>query len=283
MVLGARSVARLVGVAGVPASSPMNGERLVLCDLDGVVWLAHEGIAGSADAVARLRAAGTTVVFVTNNSADTLATQERALAAVEVPAEGAVVTSAMAAAHLLEPGERALVVGGAGIFEALAARGVETFDAHEHEGTSGFDAVVAGIDRRFDYETLRRAAAAVRAGARLVGTNDDATYPTAAGPIPGGGSLLAAIATASGAVPVVAGKPYAPMADLVRARFGAAAESAWVVGDRPDTDGRFARALGCRFALVLSGVTTDAASADPAGDLVAADLAAVATTLLAHG
>ena len=73
------------------------------------------------------------------------------------------------------------------------------------------------------------------------------------------------------------------MAALVRELHGAAADAAWVVGDRPDTDGRFARTLGCRFALVLSGVTTDPATADPAGDLVAADLAAVATTLLVHG
>jgi HAD superfamily hydrolase (TIGR01450 family) len=259
-------------------------ERLVLCDLDGVVWLAHRPIPGAAEAIARLRAAGATVLFVTNNSGDTIARQEAALDGVGVPATGAVLTSAMAAAHLVQPGERVLVVGGPGIFEALVARGVVAVDAHEHDDPSGFDAVVAGIDRRFTYDVLRVASSAVRAGARLVGTNDDATFPTATGLIPGGGSLLAAIATASGARPVVAGKPYEPMAALVRDLYGpAAVDTAWMVGDRPDTDGRFARTLGCRFALVLSGVTIDAAAADPPGDLVAADLAAVATTLLTHG
>lgn len=258
-------------------------ERLVLCDLDGVVWLAHRPIPGAADGIARLRDAGATVLFVTNNSGDTIERQEQALAAVGVPAAGAVVTSSMAAAHLVEPGERVLVVGGPGIFEAMAARGALAIDAHEHDDPEGFDAVVAGIDRRFTYDVLRVAAAAVRAGARLVGTNDDATFPTANGLIPGGGSLLAAISTASGVSPVVAGKPHLPMAALVRELHGRAVDTAWVIGDRPDTDGLFARTLGCRFALVLSGVTTDAATADPAGDLVAADLAAVATTLLSHG
>jgi 4-nitrophenyl phosphatase len=258
-------------------------ERLVLCDLDGVVWLAHRPIAGSAEAIARLRSAGATVLFVTNNSADTIARQEAALEHVGVPASGAVLTSSMAAAHLVQPGERVLVVGGPGIFEALAARGVVAVDAHEHADPAGFDAVMAGIDRRFTYDVLQVASSAVRAGARLVGTNDDATFPTATGLIPGGGSLLAAIATAAGVRPVVAGKPYAPMAALVRELHGAAVDGAWVVGDRPDTDGRFARTLGCRFALVLSGVTTEAEGADPPGDLVAADLAAVATTLLDHG
>ena len=61
---------------------------------------------------------------------------------------------------------------------------------------------------------------AVRHGARLIGTNDDATYPTPDGPIPGGGALLAAVAYASGATATVAGKPHRPMADLVRADRG---------------------------------------------------------------
>jgi 4-nitrophenyl phosphatase len=258
-------------------------DLLVLCDLDGVVWLAHRPIPGSADAIARLRAAGATVLFVTNNSGDTIAKQEAALDSVGVPAGGSVLTSAMAAAQLVQPGERVLVVGGAGIFEALASRGVTAVDAHQHDDPSGFDAVMAGIDRTFTYETLRRAAGAIHAGARLIGTNDDATFPTVNGPIPGGGSLLAAITVAGGVEPVIAGKPYGPMASLVRARYGAAADRAWVVGDRPSTDGAFATTLGCRFALVLSGVTTDPATAHPPGDLVAADLAAIATTLLTHG
>ena len=261
----------------------MDRDALILCDLDGVVWLAHHPIPGSAAGIARLRAAGGTVLFVTNNSGDTIARQEQALGTVGIPAAGAVLTSSMAAAELLQPGERALVVGGPGIFEALESRGVHALDAHAHEAADGFDAVVVGIDRRFDYETLRRASAAIGRGARLIGTNDDATYPTAAGPIPGGGSILAAVVTASGVQPVIAGKPHAAMAALVRARHGPAVDRAWVVGDRQSTDGAFAATLGCRFALVMSGVTTDATALQPPPDLVAADLDAVATTLLAHG
>jgi ribonucleotide monophosphatase NagD (HAD superfamily) len=48
------------------------------------------------------------------------------------------------------------------------------------------------------------------------------------------------------------------------------------VGDRPDTDGLLARALGWNFALVLSGVLGDADMPfDPVPDSVHADLAAV--------
>jgi 4-nitrophenyl phosphatase len=117
----------------------------------------------------------------------------------------------------------------------------------------------------------------VHGGARLIGTNDDATYPTPDGPIPGGGSILAAVERASGVRAVVAGKPYQAMADLIRARFGA---GGLVVGDRPDTDGRLATAMGWRFGLVLSGVTTDPAGVEPRPELVAADLAGIADLLV---
>ena len=108
------------------------------------------------------------------------------------------------------------------------------------------DAVLVGFTRDFDYDALtpRRRRRSV-GGARLIGTNDDATYPTPDGPIPGGGALLAAVATASGPRPVVAGKPYA--ADG-RPRAGrgrpAAGEGAVMVGDRLETDGDFAAPLG---------------------------------------
>ena len=233
-------------------------------DLDGVIWLADDPIPGSAEAVARLRAAGEAVVFCTNNSCDPVGEVEAKLARHGIPARGDVLTSAMAAASLVEPGERVLVCGGAGVVEALTARGAVPV----RDGDA--DAVMVGFHRDFDYERLRIACAAVRRGARLLATNDDSSYPTPAGLIPGGGAILAAVVTGAGVPAIVAGKPHAPMATLVRDRLG---QEATMVGDRADTDGRFARALGYRFALVLTGVATGYEGMDPAPDLVAPDLA----------
>jgi ribonucleotide monophosphatase NagD (HAD superfamily) len=118
-------------------------------------------------------------------------------------------------------------------------------------------------------------------GARLIGTNDDATYPTPDGPIPGGGAILASIVTASGVAPAIAGKPYEPMAALVRATVGDdAAKHAVMVGDRPSTDGLMARTLGCAYAHVESGITAPGTDVDPPPSLIAADLAGVAKVLL---
>jgi glycerol 3-phosphatase-2 len=221
-----------------------------ILDLDGVVWLAAEPIPGAAEAIERLRAAGERVCFVTNNSSQRVGDQEQKLASMGIPAEGDVLTSAMAAALLLQPGQTALVCAGPGVDEALERRGVRAV----RDGDA--DAVVVGFHLDFDYGRLKAAHAAIRGGARLIGTNDDVTYPTPDGPIPGGGAILAAVVAASGVEPVVAGKPYAPMAALVQELAGDGPHT--VVGDRPSTDGLFAVTLGAPFALVLSGVTTEA-------------------------
>ena len=242
-----------------------------ILDLDGVLWLGDEPIPGSADAVAALRARGERVLFVSNNSSARVETYLAKLAFIGVPAVADdLLTSAQAAATLLAPGQTALVCAGPGVEEALHQRGVRTL----REGEA--DAVVVGWHREFDYHGLTAAARAVMAGALLIGTNDDATYPTPGGPIPGGGAILAAVATASGADPVIAGKPNPPMVDLVRARLGGHLDGAVVVGDRASTDGRLALALGARFALVLSGVTEERdLPVDPEPAEVAADLASL--------
>jgi HAD superfamily hydrolase (TIGR01450 family) len=250
-------------------------------DLDGVVWLTGRPIPGSDEAVATLRGSGVRVLFATNNSAPTKAELHRRLQACGITApDDDLLTSADVAAAMLVPGSTALVVGEDGVVEALAARGVTVVQ----EGAA--DAVVVGLDQHLTYGDLARAADAVRAGARLVGTNDDATLPTPSGPVPGAGSILAGVSVASGAQPEIAGKPHPPTADAIRARVQAGQLRA-VVGDRPSTDGALAAQLGVPFALVLSGVTPRGGADDlPAGIRPAAvepDLAALVRTSVARG
>ena len=277
---------------------PWSTVHTVLCDLDGVVWLAHHPIPGSVEAVATLRAAGRRVMFVTNNSAATLGDHEAALEAIGIRASGDVVSSAMAAARLVEPGERVLVAGGPGVVEAVVARGALAVPNDGIVASEGFDAVVVGLHRDFDFARLTVAAAAVRAGARLIGTNTDSTYPTPTGLQPGGGAILAAIATAADAAPLIGGKPHRPMADLIadlitRAGGGNGSgdeldpSTVVMVGDRPETDGLFAERLRCRFALVRTGVTGDPTAevtrgrlGDVAVHLDAPDLRAVAQRIV---
>lgn len=262
-----------------PRARPAWGDvHVVLCDLDGVVWLARRAIPGAVDAIARLRSTGRRVLFVTNNSMSVITDQEAALADIGIPAVGDVVTSAQAGASLVRAGETVLVAGGAGLVEAVESRGASVV----RDGPA--DAVIVGLHHDFDYARLHLASHAVRNGARFIATNDDASFPTPDGLTPGAGALVAAVATAAGATPIVAGKPYAPMARLVADRCGPdfRAAATVVIGDRASTDGRFAGVIGCPFVLVRSGVTgpEEPLDADLTVDLDVADLAAAVSELI---
>jgi glycerol 3-phosphatase-2 len=255
---------------------------VVCCDLDGVVWRGDEPIPGAGAAISGLRDAGFRVVFVSNNSSQPVGEVAAKLAVAGVPASSDdVITSAVSAATLLaanlDRGSPVLACAGPGVVEALDAAGLRPVTREPAA------AVVVGFHRKFDFDELDRASAAVRSGARFIATNLDATYPVPGGMIPGSGAIAAAVATASGRAPEVAGKPERPMVDLIRARFGS---SGLVVGDRPSTDGALADALGWPFALVLSGVTRR--DAPPGGEsipeppppFVADDLAALVPQLI---
>jgi HAD superfamily hydrolase (TIGR01450 family) len=220
------------------------------------------------------------VVFLTNNSSSRVTDYHARLAAAGIDAApDDILTSAQAGASIVarmhRPGARVLATAGPGVVEALEARGFVVVD----DGPA--DAVVVGWHSDFNFERLRRAADVVRSGATFVATNLDPTYPGARGLLPGAGSLAAAVATAGGRRPEVAGKPETAMAELVRKRVG---QPAVVVGDRPSTDGAFAAALGCPFGLVLSGVAGSAGEEpvpEPEPAFVAADLGALAPMLVA--
>jgi 4-nitrophenyl phosphatase len=254
----------------------------VVLDLDGVIWLGDEPLPGAADAVARFRAAGLAVGFMTNNSSLPVAGYVEKLARVGVAADPSeVLTSALAAADLLAadlaPGARVLTCSGPGVVEALEAKGFEAVDASRPD-PGPVEAVVVGWHRTFDFERLDRASAAIRAGARFVATNLDATYPAPDGLLPGNGSLVAAVTTASGRRPEVAGKPEAPTVALVRARFG---DRGVMAGDRPSTDGALAEALGWPFALVISPATLSGDEpADYPAAFVGPSLAALADRMI---
>lgn len=275
-----------------PEAAPHDG--VIACDLDGVLWRGDVAIAGSADAVRALRAAGRRVVFLTNNSSNPIAHVVDRLEAIGVPATAAdVVSSAQAAAALLQTdlprGARVLTCAGLGVVEALRAAGYETVDAGDDDRDAGahvggdVDAVVVGFHRDFDFARLDRAADAVRRGARFVATNLDATYPGTDRVLPGAGSLVAAVAIASGREPEVAGKPEPATVALVHARFGT---HGVMVGDRPSTDGALARRLGWPFAMVLSGIgghdPNEPVPSAPAPEWVGSDLAALVDALVRY-
>lgn len=251
----------------------------LVCDLDGVVYRGAEPIAGAVEALNRLRDSGVRILYCTNNSFPTVGEYLHKLRGFGLRLGARdIITSAVVTAETLQQrglsGTAAVVVGGPGIHEALAGVGIRIDDENPDA-----DVVVVGLDPDFTYETMRRAATAVRRGALLVATNGDATFPAAGDELwPGAGAILAAVEAASGATAEIMGKPHRPMADTAARRLEDAARVA-VVGDRPDTDLALGRVHGWSTVLVLTGVTDEGAARalDPQPDLVLDGLADLAS------
>ncbi|HEV2778645.1 MAG TPA: HAD-IIA family hydrolase [Actinophytocola sp.] len=239
------------------------GDRLldiydaVLFDLDGTVYRGEQAVPGAAEAVGAVRDNPTTVRFITNNASRSPRQVADHLVALGVPTEpDEVSTSAQAAAAMLAerlaPGATVLVVGADSLADEVRLVGLRPVA----EASPTPDAVVQGLDRSIGWRELSEAVLAVRAGALWVACNVDATLPTERGQLIGNGALVAAVATATGRQPLVAGKPNRPLLD--QAGKAAGARRPLVVGDRLDTDIAGAAAAELDALLVLSGVSQPA-------------------------
>lgn len=241
----------------VPMAEPnlIAGYDALLCDLDGVVYAGAGAIDGATQALDGLAAAGVALGYITNNasrSAEQVAAHLRELGA---PAEaGQVFGSARAGAELLaqhvEPGAKVLVAGSETLAREVQDRGFVTVGSAKDKPA----AVIQGFDPMIGWTDLAEASYAIAAGAFWVATNTDLTIPRAEGIAPGNGSLVAAVSAATGAVPLVAGKPEAALFRTAAAQLGA--ERPLVVGDRLDTDILGGNNAGMDTAVVLTGVDT---------------------------
>lgn len=218
------------------------------------------------------------ILFITNNS-----TRSPAEGAAKVqrvtgyPAvEEQLITSSLAAASMLSAGDSpVLVVGEKGLTDAVADEGLAVATDEATART-----VVVGLTRALDYDSLDTAARAIRGGARFVATNVDPTYPSESGLHPGSGAIVAFLATSSGVLPEIAGKPHQPMIQLIEGR---GVEGAWVVGDRLDTDIALARGKPeWRSILVASGVSEHGEEGEVEPDFRASDLSDAADVIIRH-
>ena len=254
--------------------------RLVIFDLDGVIYRGADPVAGAPELVAWLHASSVAVRFATNNSTvaregyvDRLASMGIAATADEIVTS---TTATIEHLHLHAPEvRRVLGVGASGMEDELRAAGFDVVmagslaaSASSGAPIAGFDAVIVGLDPALDYGRLAAAMAAIAAGARFIATNADARYPTPAGFAPGAGATVAALATATGVAPDVIGKPAPAMFRAIFESSGIPSDACVVVGDNPDADVAGAHRAGCAAILVLTGVADRARAESLTGELV---------------
>ncbi|GAA3860242.1 HAD hydrolase-like protein [Leifsonia kafniensis] len=241
------------------ATTPLDGVDVLLADLDGVVYAGPAAIPFAVDAL-NLAAETMRVGYITNNAsrtdqsvADHLTELGLAVAAADV------VTSPQAAVRLLAEqapaGSQILVVGGEGLVVEVEKAGfIVTRSADDKPA-----AVIQGFAPDVGWAHLAEAAFALNnsaadggEGIPWIATNTDWTIPVARGIAPGNGTLVSAVHTAVGRLPLVAGKPEVAIFTEAINRFDA--KNALFIGDRLDTDILGANRAGIPSVLVLTGI-----------------------------
>ena len=261
----------------MPVSPRIRPYDHVLLDLDGCVWVGDEPCEGALEAVAALREAGASVLFLTDDVRHAPEDFVRKLWRLGFQASLAEIVTAGAALQFQLAGRErrsAFVVGSQALVDHVAAAGLRILNRTPFATRA--DVVVVGGHEGFDYAELRTATQAVLRGAELVGASREATFPMADGPWPGTGALLAAVeAAASRSADLVVGRPEPAMYDAARDRLGPGRTLA--VGDLLEVDVAGARRAGMDSALVLTGGTTreQADAADPRPTFVADSLASL--------
>lgn len=220
----------------------------VLLDLDGTVYIGGTAVPGSVDTLEALRRMGVRILFMTNRSTRRPAAVADKLQILGIECEESeVLTSAMATARYLTPG-RVYCLGEEGLVSALVDQGFVLVDKSP-------EYVVVGMDREITYGKLTYAARWIHGGAQFVATNCDGMVNSEGGISPGAGAIVSAVATASGAQPLVIGKPERPIFDMAMRELSLPKEGIVMVGDNLATDVLGGHSAGLRTALVTTGIT----------------------------
>ena len=231
----------------------------LLTDLDGVVYEGKRAIEPAPVVLERLREQGIPVGYVTNNSsrgAETVAAQLASFGVKTDPDDivGSGQTGVELLSTMIPAKSRVLVVGGQGLRDWVVKFGFELVA----DASAKPAAVIQGFAPDVSWNDLAQAAFAIQNGAKWVATNSDWTLPQEQGLAPGNGTLVSAVHTAVGQLPLVAGKPETPIFDTairhMQSKYGV--KRPVFLGDRIDTDITGANRAGIDSILVLTGVST---------------------------
>jgi 4-nitrophenyl phosphatase len=285
---------------------------LILLDADGVLWRGAEVIPQAPEFIRRMHRAGHRCVLVSNNAGPSrtdYAAKCRNLG-LDLAKNDMFTVNYLAGPWIAAryPGARVLLIGSPQLTAAIEAAGVDVTLADawlaDHGLTTpdgaptagrgpgdvgkllaedaGFDAVLMGMDTHVSYMHLALASVAVQHGAKLLGANEDLTYPIPGGLLlPGNGSMVRLVSDVAGGSADYLGKPNTYLLELIETETHTPRSEMLMIGDRWETDIEFAVRGGIPAWLVLTGVTqaNQVAGPLPAGVSIAPTLDEVAAEL----
>jgi phosphoglycolate/pyridoxal phosphate phosphatase family enzyme len=260
----------------------------VLFDCDGVLYRGEDPIPQVAQAIESLVQANKSIYFVTNNAGYSRLQLRDKLAGVlgtDYIQEKHIISSSFSACKYMEqfagreaerPRYNVFVVGSPGLSDELSKHGYNVMtssDERAHHGMdrdalgsfnfneyNNVDAVVVGLDTDFNYRKLCTATNIIHKNEKcaFIATNKDAfdLVGVDARRLPGNGSIVSCIETATQRKATNVGKPSSALISLFNDYLGLDATRSILVGDRLDTDISFANKGGLCSALVMTGCTT---------------------------
>jgi 4-nitrophenyl phosphatase len=249
--------------------------KALILDADGVVWRGDHPIGDLKATFNQLQQKGIEYCFATNNSSKTIEKYLERFREFQIPtSQEQIFSSGKTTADILKErhpyGGNVFVVGMEGLRETLKEAG---FKHSERKPL----AVVVGIDHEVTYDKLKIATLLIRKGTPFIATNADKTFPTPEGLAPGAGSIVAALIASTDVNPEIIGKPHSPIFTQALQYIKKQPAEVLVVGDRLETDIAGGQVVGCKTAVVLSGVSTRemCESWNPPPDMIAEQLSQI--------
>ncbi|MEN6521164.1 MAG: phosphoglycolate/pyridoxal phosphate family phosphatase [Armatimonadota bacterium] len=244
--------------------------QMYVFDLDGVIYRGDMPLPHASETLRELRHRNRKIFFFTNNATKSREDYRSKLERMGISAPlDEIMTSAYATSLYFKEsdklGGRVYVVGEAGLVREMESAGMEVV---RNGDSAHIDFVVVGLDRQFTYDKLAKAQQAILGGAEFVATNTDSTFPIEDGVvIPGGGSIVSAVATASGVEPFVVGKPRTYALKKIIEIAESTPDRSVMVGDRLETDVLGGNRMGMPTVLITTGVSTRSDAENTSGDM----------------
>lgn len=226
-----------------------------MIDLDGTIYRGKDKIPAAKRFIERLQQYDIPFLFVTNNSTrspqkivDNLANNFDIHVSLDNVYSSAIATVDYIAD--LDTKKRSVyVIGELGLKQEILKRGF-VFD-EEHP-----DYVVIGLDYDVTYHKLELATLAVRAGAKLIGTNPDTNLPSERGMIPSAGALIASVEYSTQQKATIIGKPESIIMEKALEKMNLNKKDVAMIGDNYQTDILAGINFGMDTIIVYTGLST---------------------------
>ncbi|MCF7791999.1 MAG: HAD-IIA family hydrolase [Victivallales bacterium] len=246
----------------------LSNKELLIFDLDGVIYKGSKIIDNVLNSIEKFYKLKKKIAFFTNNSTLTTEDYKQKLSEMRICCtEEQFYTSATISAGFLAETYRdkcsCFVIGEKGLISTLEKKGISVLNRKLEnkviikDNSVHCDFVIAGMDRNFTYEKLASATQLIDRGAKFYATNNDPSFPSEYGNLPGAGTMINSVTTVTGKQPEkIFGKPSPEGIKQILSDYRIPADKAVMFGDRPETDILSAKNAGIDSALVLTGIIT---------------------------